>query len=174
MNKKNSQIIRKLAILSILLAIGIVLNIVDAFIPMPFGFRLGLANIVGLFILYVFGFKEALLIAVLRVTLASLLRGFEFNIFMMSLAGGVISMTMMGVIKKFTPFGIVVISTIGAIFHSGGQLLMAMFLLSSSQVLSMLPFMLIIAISTGIMIGFIADRIIKIYLKNRGSIEKQS
>ncbi|MDL2292621.1 Gx transporter family protein [Acholeplasma sp. OttesenSCG-928-E16] len=167
MNKKNHQFIKKIATLSILLAAGIVLNIVDAIIPMPFGFRLGLANVVGLFVLYVFGFKEAIILSLLRIVIANLLRGLEFNTFMMALTGGIISMTIMWGLKKITPFGIVVISTIGAIFHSAGQLLVAMWLLASSEVMTMLPIMLLTAIPTGILIGIIADRIIKVYQGNK-------
>ena len=68
--------LRKAITLSMLLAIARVLNLIEyqitGFIPVP-GAKLGLANIVVLIVLFTFGFKEAFVIAVLRVVIASLL-----------------------------------------------------------------------------------------------------
>ena len=162
MNKNNRDKIKKILVLSILLAMGIVLNILDGFIPMPFGLKVGLSNIVGMFALYIFGFAEALIITVLRIVLATLFRG-TFITFTMAFCGGVVAITVMMMIKKFTPFGKVVVSTIGALTHSVAQIIAATFIVDSNQVILMLPWMLLIAVPTGIIIGIISDRFIKIY-----------
>ena len=161
---KNREKIRKVALLSILLAMGIVLNILESFIPLPFNLKIGLANIVGLFALYIYGYKEALGLTALRVLLVSLLRGtFGIDIFFMALAGGIVSITVMFLLKRFAPFGKVVISTIGALTHSTSQILVAILLMSSPGIVAMLPIMLALALPTGILIGILADRFIKIY-----------
>ena len=160
----NRDKIRDIIVLAILLAMGIVLNILDSLIPMPFGLRLGLANIVGLFALYIFGYREALIVTILRILIASALRGtFGSITFFMALPSGIVAIAVMWLLKKFTPFGKIVISTIGALVHSATQIVVAVIIMESPGVFAMLPVMLLIAVATGILIGIISDRFIKIY-----------
>ena len=67
---------RKLTTMSLLVALGVILSIIDSFIPgfVP-GMKLGLANIVILMALYSYGFLDTLFINLMRVFLASFLRG---------------------------------------------------------------------------------------------------
>ena len=66
--------IKKLTLLANLLAIAIVLSIIEAavpIIPVP-GAKIGFANIVTLIVLYIFSFKDAMTVSLLRVLLVSL------------------------------------------------------------------------------------------------------
>ena len=76
--------IKKITRLSMLLAISVVLSLIESMIPMFngtfVGIKLGLANIVVLFTLYYFSFKEALIISILRVFLLGILRTGIFSI----------------------------------------------------------------------------------------------
>ena len=52
---KSSKTIKKITRLSLFLALGIILNLVESMIPLPIaipGVKLGLANTIGLVILY--------------------------------------------------------------------------------------------------------------------------
>ena len=96
---------KKFTRLSILLALAVVLNIVEALIPLfngiiP-GFKLGLANIITLFILYKFGLKDALYVGILRVFLVGILKTGLFNThFLFSISGCLLSVFTMFLSKK--------------------------------------------------------------------------
>ena len=77
------------------LALGVVLNIIESLlpvlIPVP-GVKLGIANTIGLIVLYFYGAKEYILIGFLRVLLVALLRtGIGSTAFLLSLSGWLIS-----------------------------------------------------------------------------------
>lgn len=161
--------IRKITRLAMLLAISIVLSIVEGLIPtgpIP-GIKLGLANAVALYILYKDGILEAITVSVLRVVLAGLLRGTIFQMgFWMSVAGMVLSLGMMILFKLlFKKFSIIGVSIIGAVFHSVGQILVAIIYLGTVYVGYYLPILVLVSVGTGILTGFIAKMLLKIKIE---------
>ncbi len=155
--------VRRWSIIAMLLAMAIVLSIVESFIPIWIpGVKLGLANVIILIMLYEFKSTEAFLVQLLRIFLASLMRGTLFSPqFAMSIAGGLLSFIFMLLfvrIKLFTPLGV---SAIGAVSHATGQILAAMWLLGTSAVLYYLPFIMLLSLATGIFSGLIADSYLK-------------
>lgn len=160
--------LRKLTRLSMLLSLSIVLGLVESYIPfitniVP-GIKLGLANIIVIFVLYKFSFKDALYISILRVVLVALLRTGLFNIiFFFSLSGALFSLVTMYLTKKYTKLSMVGISIIGSIFHSIGQIIIAIIGLSNINVIYYFPYLLLLSIPTGIIIGLIAKKIFNYY-----------
>lgn len=154
--------------LSMLLALSIVLSIIESMIPllngiMIPGLKLGLANIIVVFVLYVYGIKEALYVSLLRILLVGLLRTGLFNItFFFSLSGAIISLLFMFVIKRF-PFSILGVSVVGSLGHSLGQIITAIFFLNNVNLLYYLPWLLLFSIPTGICIGLLANKLIEFY-----------
>lgn len=153
--------------LSLLLALSVVLNIIESFIPLFNGFipgiKLGLANIVTLFILYKFDFKSALYVGILRVFLVGILRTGLFNTtFLFSLSGCLLSIIIMYIAKKHFKLSIIGTSVIGSIFHSIGQVLIAIILLHNSMIYY-LPWLLLFSIPTGIIVGVISKKLIENY-----------
>lgn len=159
---------KKFVRLSIFLSLAIVLNIVEASIPLfngniP-GFKLGLANIVTLYVLYTFSLKEAYYIGILRVILTGLLRTGLFNTyFIFSLAGCVLSIIMMYIGKKYLKLSIIGTSIMGSIFHSIGQIIVSIIILNMTSMIYYLPWLLIFSIITGIIVGIICKELIKHY-----------
>lgn len=156
---------KRIAKLSMLLSISVVLGLIESLIPMngiaP-GIKLGLANIVIVFSIYELSFKDALYISILRVILIGILRTGLFSIsFFFSLSGALFSLGSMFLAKKFTNMSIVGVSVIGAIFHSIGQILIGCIFLSNISIIYYLPILLISSIITGIIVGGISDKIIK-------------
>lgn len=155
---------RKVILIANLLSIAIVLNIIEMYIniiPVP-GAKIGFANIVTLITLFYFGFKEALLLTVLRSVIVFLLYRATFIPFMMGLSGGILAVIVMFTLKKIK-LHIITISVIGAIAHSVGQVIMGMFLLETELLYLYLPLMLSIGIPAGIFTGIIAGRFLKIF-----------
>lgn len=161
--------------LIMLLSMTIVLNIIETFIPffsgaIP-GLKLGLPNIVILLILYIYGFKDALKISVLRVILVGILRTGLFSIsFFFSLSGAILSVIFMSLFKK-TKLSIIGVSVIGSIFHSIGQIIIAIILLKNVYVAYYLPWLLFLSIPTGMIIGYISKELINIYQKHVENVD---
>lgn len=155
--------VKKITFLSFMLAISIILSVVDSFIPTNIpGVKLGLANVVILIVLYMFSIKDAILINILRVYIASLLRGTILTMgFLMSLSGAFLSLLVMIILKIILKNkALVFVSVIGAIFHSVGQILVGVLYLESLNVFYYLPILVLISIATGLVMGIIAYKIV--------------
>ena len=157
---------KKLARLTLLLTLALVLSLVENIIPIFNGFiipglKLGLANIVILFILYSYGIKEALFISLLRVLVISILQTGLFNItFFFSISGAIVSLLIMYLSKKFFPFSVIGVSVLGSIGHSIGQFLVASILLNNATLMFYLPFVLVFSILAGIIIGLLSKKLL--------------
>lgn len=155
--------VKRLAIVSMLLAAAIVLNYLESFIPMfvP-GVRLGLANVIILIMLYEFKWHEALAVDALRILIVSLIRGsFLTPAFYMSLAGGILSYLVMLLFSKLKFFSPIGVSVLGAMAHAVGQIIACMIIISLDSVIYYLPFIAILSVLTGILSGVI----VRLYLK---------
>ena len=120
---------RKIALFGLLTALAVVLGYVESLIPVYLGapgVKLGLANLVTMIALYCMGVREAIVINLVRIFFS----GFTFgpaSAILFSLAGAGLSLTVMGVCKKFRLFGMVGVSILGGVAHNIGQFLMAAF-----------------------------------------------
>ena len=152
--------LNKITTLSMLIAVAIVLNVAEMsvnVIPVP-GAKIGFANLVTVIVLYMYGYKEATLITILRVLMVGLLyRSFTIP-FWMGLGGAALSLVTMGIIKVWLKLHIITVSVFGAILHTVGQVLVGMYLLEEGLLILYLPLMLIISIPSGILIGVISNR----------------
>lgn len=155
--------LKRICILSMLLAIAIVLNILESFIPMFIpGVRLGLANVIILIMLYEFKAYEAFIVDLLRILIVALCRGTLLTpTFFMAFSGGMVSYFMMLLFSKLKFFSPIGVSVLGAVSHATGQILIAIVLLKTNAVLYYLPWIALLSIATGILSGFL----VKVYLK---------
>lgn len=157
---------RRLTSLALFLAIAIVLSYVESLLPsftIP-GARLGLANIITLVIMYIYGERDAFVILILRIVLVGLMRGSIFQYpFWLSLSGGTLAFSMMFLFKRLKIFNKVSISVMGSLGHSLGQIIAAIILLSTQELVFYFPLLFLIAIPTGVFVGFVSDRFIYVY-----------
>lgn len=149
--------LKKTVLLSLLISQSLILSIIELAIPIPVpipGVKLGLPNIISLFTIITFGFKESLLVMVLRVILSSLITG-NMASFIYSLAGGIFSILVMNFMYKFkNRFSLISISVTGSVFHNIGQILIASIVINNLKMFYYLPFLMISGVITGIIIGF--------------------
>ena len=157
--------------IAILSAYALALHGFESLLPTPIPWlKLGLANIITLVALILYGFRTALMVTLIRVVLASILIGtFLGPAFILSAGGGIASVIAMGLsIKMFKNiFGAVGISLIGALFHNIAQLALAYFLFIQriEAMLIIAPLIVLIGSVTGILNGIISDLLIKNLLK---------
>lgn len=155
---------RKSVVLAFLVAAGILLQIVEGFVPVAWiipGYKIGLANIAGLYALYTYGPKDMVLVTSLRIVLASLLTGTLFGIaFLLSVAGAVLSMTAMVVLKQSGLFSIYGVSVGGAAAHSTGQVLAITWIYKQWLMQLFLPLLLALSIVSGLVTAVLAKMLL--------------
>lgn len=146
---------RKIAYLGMFTALALVLGWLETLIPIyPLvpGMKLGLANVVTLLVLYRFGWKEAGCVNLLRIGLSGMLFG-NLSLVFYSLAGAVLSLVSMMVLKKTDWFSITGISVSGGVMHNLGQLILAVFLMENGRVFYYAPVLLVTGTVSGVLIG---------------------
>ena len=144
--------------LGLTIALAMIMSYIEALVPLSFavpGIKMGLANIVIIFVLYKIGTKEAILVSIIRVILVSLLFS---NVMAMaySIAGAVLSLSVMWLLKKTDKFSFVGVSIAGGIMHNVGQIIMAVILLGTEQIALYLPVLIITGTATGVVIGIVS------------------
>lgn len=86
--------VKRLTRCALLTAIALTIFVLEAQIPIPFpvpGMKLGLSNIITLFALFSFGWKDALAIVVIRILLGNLASG-QVMALLYSLGGGLLEL----------------------------------------------------------------------------------
>ena len=153
----------KVAYFGVFTALTLIFSYVETLIPIHLGIpgvKLGLANLIIVITLDKMGVKEAYILSVVRVVLAGFIFGNMFSI-LYSMAGGLLSLTVMIFLKKTDKFSVMGISMAGGVFHNVGQLIMASIVLESLSITYYLPVLLISGVLTGFFIGFIANEMLK-------------
>lgn len=149
------------AYFGVFLALALILSYVESLIPFYFGIpgvKLGLTNLVIVLMLYQRGAGQALLLSCARVFLAGFLFGNMYSI-LYSLAGGILSLLVMALIKKSGKFSIAGVSIAGGIFHNVGQILVAMAVVENVSIVYYMPVLLISGVVTGCLIGIAASEV---------------
>lgn len=153
---------KKIVLISLLISLGLVLHLVESFFPLAAvvpGAKLGLANIVSLIAISLFGFTAAFEIVIFRIILASLLAGTFMTInFYLSFSGGILSFFLMYFAYKFFKdyFSLIGISIIGAAAHNAAQITAAYFIISNIAIFYYLPFLILLALPTGFGVGLVS------------------
>ena len=146
--KANKMDIKKMTALAMFSVIALTIftaeSMIGPIVPIP-GIKLGLANIVTLLVLVLYGPKEALFVLIVRILLGSMF-------------GGVLCWLVMSLIsallkKKF----LVLISMCGAAAHNIGQILAAIVITQSISVVAYLPVLMLSAMITGCFTGLAAQ-----------------
>ena len=153
---------KRLFLLAMLTAVAMILSYVESLLPsvgIP-GVKMGLANIAVIFALFRFGWKEAAALSLVRVVLVSLLFG-SVGAMLYSLAGAVLSLAVMALLRRIDRFSTVGISVAGGVAHNAGQILMAMLILQTKQLLGYLPVLAVSGIAGGVLTGLAAALLIR-------------
>ncbi len=146
---------KKTAMYGLLLAFGMILSYVEVLLPLDFiayGVKLGLANLISVFLLYRKNFHTALCINLLRIVLVALLFGNVMTL-IYSLCGGLLSLACMLGFKALKVFSPVGVSVAGGVAHNIGQLCVASAVLGSTAVFYYTPVLLIAGTICGFLIG---------------------
>lgn len=161
----------RVAYFGVFSALALIFSYIETLIPIHFGvpgMKLGLANLIIVIALYKMKVREAFLLSVVRVLLSGFLFGNYFSI-IYSLAGALLSLSVMAMLKRADGFSVMGVSIAGGVSHNIGQLLVAMLVVETFSVIYYVPVLLVAGLVTGLVIGIGANEMLK-RLKSLGSI----
>ena len=157
---------KKLVLLALLDAIALTIFMVEAqipaLVPIP-GIKLGLSNIVTVFTVFAIGPLEGAAVLFVRIFLGAVFAG-NFSSILYSGAGGLCAIVLTMLLRKIlTNHQLWVAGCMGAIAHSIGQMVMAIFVTGTPSIAVYLPIMIVCSIVTGLFTGLCAQGLV-----NRG------
>jgi len=153
--------------IALLSAYAVGLHGLESLLPSPVPWlKFGLANIITLITLMLYGFRPAIMVTLIRVLISSLFTGtFPGPAFLLSLGGGVVStLAMATALSAFRGlFSAVGLSLIGAFFHNMTQLFLAYFLLIRriEPILFITPLIMLLGTLTGLVNGTVSELVIR-------------
>jgi heptaprenyl diphosphate synthase len=154
---------RRITLLALLTAIALTIFMVEAQLPVlvPIqGVKLGLANIITVYAVFVLGPGDALMILVARVFLGAVFSG-QMMTLLYSMGGGLLAWLSMVILRKIlSKKDIWLCSPVAAVFHNVGQLLVAAGVMRTWAVLAYLPYLLLSGVITGLFTGLCAQFLI--------------
>ena len=155
---------RRITLLALLTAIALTIFMIEAQLPVlvPIqGVKLGLANIITVYAVFVLGPGDALLILCARVFLGAVFSG-QMMTLLYSMGGGLLSWLVMVLLRRLlTRDQVWLCSPVAASFHNLGQLLVAAGVMKTWAVMAYLPYLLLSGIITGLFTGLCAQLLIR-------------
>lgn len=157
---------KKIAFLGLFCAVAMIMSYIEAILPLPlpFGIKIGLPNVIIVFILYRFGIKETVAVSLVRVLLVALLFGNAMSL-AYSIAGAVLSLVIMIILKACKLFTTVGVSVAGGIFHNSGQIFVACLMMDTSEISLAIPILTLTGTIAGIIVGLCGHLLIQKFPK---------
>lgn len=158
--------LQKQIYISMLVAQGVIIGLLENMIPYPFSFapgaKLGLANLITIIAIFTMKKRESFLLVILRLFLTTLLGG-TISALLFSACGTLLSYFSMLLVKQLGPkqVSIIGISAVGGFMFNVGQLLAASFLYETWTTMFYLPFLSIFGILSGMAIGICANYLLR-------------
>ena len=140
----------RVAYFGVFTALALIFSYIETLVPISFGIpgvKLGLANLIIVIALYKIPLREVYVLSIVRVLLSGVLFGNYFSI-AYSLAGGLLSLTVMALLKKTGGFSVIGISIAGGVCHNIGQLVVAMIVVETFAMSYYMPVLLVAGLIT--------------------------
>ena len=155
---------KKVAFLGVSIALAMILSYVESQIPalvaIP-GIKVGLPNLVIVFLLYKMSWKDATIVSIIRILLVAMVFGQNIMMVSFSIAGAVLSLTSMILLKKTDWFSTITVSIVGGIFHNIGQIVAAILWTETVGIVTYLPVLLISGTVAGAVVGLISGMLVE-------------
>ena len=166
MRNKSAQ---RIALSGLLTSLMLVFGLIERQFPITAavpGVKLGLANSVLLYSLYMLGIKQSFILMLLKALMSWLIYT-NLNAMFYSLGGGLLSLLAMVALMRVKGVSIIGVSALGAVF---GQILVAVVMLNTPQlIVTYLPILMVSGVVTGVLTGVVAQMVMK-HLKSMGNV----
>lgn len=148
---------KRVAMLSVLTAMGLIMFMVESLFPPLFlpGAKMGLSNIFSLLTLFVLGPVEAFVLVIIRTTLGSMFTG-NMSTLMYSMTAGIVSVVISAILVEFVypKVSIVAISVVSAVMHNLTQNVVFCLVSNTPELFAYMPWLAILGVIAGIIVGF--------------------
>lgn len=154
---------KKTAYIGLLVALAFIFSYIEFLIPINLGIpgvKLGLANLVIIVGMYTIGEKNSFILSMVRIVLVAITFS-NMSAMLYSLAGGILSYAVMVAAKRTKFLSVKGVSAFGGIFHNVGQILAAVLILETKELIYYLPVLMIAGIVSGTVIGLLAAMVIE-------------
>ena len=156
--------VQRIALSGLLTSLMLVLGLVERQFPLTAaipGIKLGLANSVLLYALYMMGVRQSVVLMLLKALMSWLIYT-NMSAMLYSLGGGALSLLAMVILSKVDGVSIIGVSALGAVFFNVGQILVAVLILNTPQLLmTYLPILMVSGVVTGVLTGVVAQMVMK-------------
>ena len=165
-DKQTGAKIRQITLLGMMLAMIVALAALEHALPplpgLPPGMRLGLSNVVVMYAIFFVGWRQAVLLAVLKSLFVMVIRGGVAAL--LSFSGGMLSVVGMIAISFLLGAGVsyLALSIAGAILHNAAQMAVAAALLGMSGRLVL--FYLPVLIVAGLVMGTVTGTLLRVVM----------
>ena len=159
---------KKVILISLFVSVALIVSLLEYYIPISIpNVRLGLSNIIIINSILLFGFKETFFISFLKAILLVIILGNPIS-FIYNFSAGFTSIVTMYILNKFCSkyLSLIGISVLGSVSHVMVQILVSMVLLNTRTLINFIPFLGIIGVFTGILVGIISNYMYKILRGN--------
>ena len=159
---------KKVILISLFVSVALIVSLLEYYIPIPIpNVRLGLSNIIIINSILLFGFKETFFISFLKAILLVIILGNPIS-FIYNFSAGFTSIVTMYILNKFCSkyLSLIGISVLGSVSHVVVRILVSMVLLNTKTLINFIPFLGIIGVFTGILVGIISNYMYKILRGN--------
>ena len=161
MRNKSAQ---RVAVSGLLTSLMLVLGLIERQFPLTAaipGIKLGLANSVLLYALYMLGIKQSIVLMLLKALMSWVIYT-NMSAMLYSLAGGVLSLLAMIALSRIKGVSVIGVSALGAVGFNIGQILMAVAMLHTPQlIVTYLPVLMVSGVATGVLTGVVAQMVMK-------------
>ena len=161
---------KKTAFIGLAASLALLLSYVEFLLPPLFvavpGIKVGLPNVVILFVLYFIDLKNAAFVSFTRLVLSSILFGNTVTL-AYSAAGALLSLSVMALLKRTDKLSEVGVSVAGGVCHNLGQILVAVLLLDTPQIAYYMTVLTVTGTVSGIFIGLCGAILVKRIPKKR-------
>ena len=155
---------QQVAVAGLLTSLMLVFGLIERQFPLTAaipGVKLGLANSVLLYSLYMLGVRQSFLLMLLKALMSWLIYT-NMNAMFYSLGGGLLSLLVMILLTRVKGVSIIGVSALGAVFFNVGQILVAVIMLNTPQlIVTYLPILMVSGVVTGILTGVVAQMVMK-------------
>lgn len=160
---------KKTAFLGMCAGASLMLAYIESLIPPIYpsipGIKIGLANVMNVFVLYRYGAKEAFAVSSLRIIISALLFGNPWSL-AYSASGAVLSLLAMLIMKRTDKFSVAGVSISGGVFHNVGQILLAAAVLRTREIGLYMGVLAITGTLAGAAIGLLSALLMKYIKRN--------
>ncbi|MBQ9163048.1 MAG: Gx transporter family protein [Clostridia bacterium] len=161
-NKRSNT--KKIALVGLAASLALLLSYVEFLLPPLYaavpGIKMGLPNVVIIYVLYCIDVKYAALVSATRLILSSILFGNTMTL-AYSVAGAVLSLLIMAILKRTDKLSAVGVSVAGGVAHNLGQILVAILLLDTPQIAFYMLVLTVTGTVSGIFVGMSGTLLIK-------------